>query len=219
MISPDNAKPVTRLPGLCRIVSATACARRAGRDRTVAAGVRLSVGIGSSGPSSAATNRSNASALSSMRRARSTTSSARAVATASTNPVRVSPFRSAALRGGHRERATGRRVIGFMSSDQEHPDMMSEVFISLPRTPSTSARRRTWTGVAAHLTHSRFLTSWSRPSSLRSRLARGGHHCEVGPRRVDRQHNQTQTSGSWVAFLLLKQGFSVTARFAEYGRI
>ncbi len=30
------------------------------------------------------------------------------------------------------ERATGRRVIGFMSGNQQHPDMMCEVFILAP---------------------------------------------------------------------------------------
>ena len=30
------------------------------------------------------------------------------------------------------ERATGRRVIGFMSGNQQHPDMMCEVFILEP---------------------------------------------------------------------------------------
>ena len=30
------------------------------------------------------------------------------------------------------ERATGRRVIGFMSGNQRHPDMMCEVFIPVP---------------------------------------------------------------------------------------
>ncbi len=30
------------------------------------------------------------------------------------------------------ERTTGRRVIGFMSGDQQHPDMMCEVFILAP---------------------------------------------------------------------------------------
>ena len=30
------------------------------------------------------------------------------------------------------ERATGRRVIGFMSGNQQHPDMMCEVFILDP---------------------------------------------------------------------------------------
>jgi uncharacterized protein YbcI len=30
------------------------------------------------------------------------------------------------------ERATGRRVIGFMSGNQEHPDIMCEVFILAP---------------------------------------------------------------------------------------
>jgi uncharacterized protein YbcI len=31
-----------------------------------------------------------------------------------------------------REYATGRRVIGFMSGNQQHPDMMCEVFILAP---------------------------------------------------------------------------------------
>jgi uncharacterized protein YbcI len=30
------------------------------------------------------------------------------------------------------ESATGRRVIGFMSGNQQHPDMMCEVFILAP---------------------------------------------------------------------------------------
>jgi hypothetical protein len=30
------------------------------------------------------------------------------------------------------EQATGRRVIGFMSGNQQHPDMMCEVFILAP---------------------------------------------------------------------------------------
>jgi uncharacterized protein YbcI len=30
------------------------------------------------------------------------------------------------------ERATGRRVIGFMSGNQQHPDIMCEVFILAP---------------------------------------------------------------------------------------
>jgi uncharacterized protein YbcI len=30
------------------------------------------------------------------------------------------------------ERATGRRVIGFMSGNQQHPDMMCEVFVLAP---------------------------------------------------------------------------------------
>jgi hypothetical protein len=30
------------------------------------------------------------------------------------------------------ERATGRAVIGFMSGNQQHPDMMCEVFILAP---------------------------------------------------------------------------------------
>jgi uncharacterized protein YbcI len=30
------------------------------------------------------------------------------------------------------ERATGRKVIGFMSGNQQHPDMMCEVFILEP---------------------------------------------------------------------------------------
>ena len=30
------------------------------------------------------------------------------------------------------EHATGRRVIGFMSGNQQHPDMMCEVFILAP---------------------------------------------------------------------------------------
>ena len=30
------------------------------------------------------------------------------------------------------ETATGRRVIGFMSGNQQHPDMMCEVFILAP---------------------------------------------------------------------------------------
>jgi hypothetical protein len=30
------------------------------------------------------------------------------------------------------EDATGRRVIGFMSGNQQHPDMMCEVFILAP---------------------------------------------------------------------------------------
>jgi hypothetical protein len=30
------------------------------------------------------------------------------------------------------EGATGRRVIGFMSGNQQHPDMMCEVFILAP---------------------------------------------------------------------------------------
>jgi hypothetical protein len=30
------------------------------------------------------------------------------------------------------ERATGRQVIGFMSGNQQHPDMMCEVFILAP---------------------------------------------------------------------------------------
>ena len=30
------------------------------------------------------------------------------------------------------ERATGRRVIGFMSGNQQHPDVMCEVFILAP---------------------------------------------------------------------------------------
>ena len=30
------------------------------------------------------------------------------------------------------ERATGRHVIGFMSGNQQHPDMMCEVFILAP---------------------------------------------------------------------------------------
>jgi hypothetical protein len=30
------------------------------------------------------------------------------------------------------ENATGRRVIGFMSGNQQHPDMMCEVFILAP---------------------------------------------------------------------------------------
>jgi hypothetical protein len=32
------------------------------------------------------------------------------------------------------EHATGRRVIGFMSGNQQHPDMMCEVFILAPTT-------------------------------------------------------------------------------------
>jgi hypothetical protein len=46
------------------------------------------------------------------------------------------------------EEATGRPVIGFMSGNQQHPDLMCEVFILAPtrRTvsphrPSNSARR------------------------------------------------------------------------------
>ena len=38
----------------------------------------------------------------------------------------------AALRGGHRDGRPGRRVIGFMSGNQQHPDMMCEVFILAP---------------------------------------------------------------------------------------
>jgi uncharacterized protein YbcI len=30
------------------------------------------------------------------------------------------------------QRATGRRVIGFMSGNQQHPDMMCEVFVLAP---------------------------------------------------------------------------------------
>jgi hypothetical protein len=30
------------------------------------------------------------------------------------------------------ESATGRRVVGFMSGNQQHPDMMCEVFILAP---------------------------------------------------------------------------------------
>jgi hypothetical protein len=30
------------------------------------------------------------------------------------------------------EKATGRQVIGFMSGNQQHPDMMCEVFILAP---------------------------------------------------------------------------------------
>jgi hypothetical protein len=48
------------------------------------------------------------------------------------------------------ERATGRHVIGFMSGNQQHPDLMCEVFILAPtdlvddhehpqRRPSTAA--------------------------------------------------------------------------------
>jgi uncharacterized protein YbcI len=40
------------------------------------------------------------------------------------------------------EHATGRPVIGFMSGNQQHPDMMCEVFILAPRTLLTSTRSR-----------------------------------------------------------------------------
>ena len=46
------------------------------------------------------------------------------------------------------ERATGRRVIGFMSGNQQHPDMMCEVFILAPH---RSRRRGRDTGVAEGL--------------------------------------------------------------------
>jgi uncharacterized protein YbcI len=35
------------------------------------------------------------------------------------------------------ENATGRQVIGFMSGNQRHPDMMCEVFVLAPTTSST----------------------------------------------------------------------------------
>ena len=41
------------------------------------------------------------------------------------------------------EKSTGRPVIGFMSGNQQHPDMMCEVFILRPPTSSTSTRCRT----------------------------------------------------------------------------
>ena len=40
------------------------------------------------------------------------------------------------------EQATGRPVIGFMSGNQQHPDLMCEVFILGPTTSSTSTRSR-----------------------------------------------------------------------------
>jgi hypothetical protein len=38
--------------------------------------------------------------------------------------------------------ATGRPLIGFMSGNQQHPDIMCEVFILAPPTSSTRARGR-----------------------------------------------------------------------------
>ena len=71
------------------------------------------------------------------------------------------------------EEATGRRVIGFMSGNQQAPDIMCEVFIlaptdlvdehELPADPRTAARMRR-----------------RRPLDARSTLSSGGLYREVG---------------------------------------
>jgi uncharacterized protein YbcI len=50
------------------------------------------------------------------------------------------------------EHATGRPVIGFMSGNQQHPDMMCEVFILAPTDLSTSTRSRQTGGPRRWLT-------------------------------------------------------------------
>ena len=82
------------------------------------------------------------------------------------------------------ERATGRRVIGFMSGNQQHPDMMCEVFIlaptdlvdhheipaiGRPSLPSDAARATQ----AAHGCRALAI--------LTCRVAGEGIRCEVGP--------------------------------------
>ena len=81
------------------------------------------------------------------------------------------------------EHATGRRVIGFMSGNQQHPDMMCEVFILAPtdlvdhdEIPSSRSRPRL-TDAAP-----RRPLAVGRPVCLTCGVAllAEGIHCEVG---------------------------------------
>ena len=64
------------------------------------------------------------------------------------------------------EEATGRHVIGFMSGNQQDPDMMCEVFILAPDRP----RRRRRGGQNAQAVTARP----ARPTARSARLTRGG---------------------------------------------
>ena len=62
------------------------------------------------------------------------------------------------------EGATGRRVIGFMSGNQQHPDVMCEVFIRRPFATGDESRNLAWLaplafGEAWHNNHHAFPTS------------------------------------------------------------
>ena len=62
------------------------------------------------------------------------------------------------------EHATGRRVIGFMSGNQQHPDMMCEVFILAPDRPRRPPRDPPGRGARRRLT---IPESGRRPSASR----------------------------------------------------
>ena len=77
------------------------------------------------------------------------------------------------------ERATRGRVIAIVHGNQQHPDIMCEVFILVPTDlvddqetgnagPSGAVDRRIRV----------------RPLDARSTLGIGGHHCEVDPQTV-----------------------------------
>ena len=71
------------------------------------------------------------------------------------------------------EHATGRRVIGFMSGNQQDPDIMCEVFILAP-TDLVDDHEIPASGPSPEC----------RPPRLTAGSNLEGIHCEVGPRRA-----------------------------------